>query len=78
MDRDISRHGSSLLQPHSQVTSTGSASSDQSLGRGPHAAVNNGSTNSSLAAASDPQAVEMEVLDDAPQHFHAQYSTELK
>lgn len=78
MEHDTSRHESSLFQSHSQVTSRASASSDQSLGRVPHTAVNDGSANNVLAPANDPMAVEMEVLDDAPLQFHAQYSTELK
>ena len=78
MEREISNQRGSSLQPHSQVTSSASASSDQSLGRVPRTAVNDGSTNSAAALANDSQAVEMDVFVDEPQPFHAQYSTELK
>ncbi len=77
MDDEISRRGS-LFQPHSQVTSSASALSDQSLGRVPHTAANDGSTNGALALANDSQDVEMDILDDGLQHIPPQYSTELK
>ncbi len=77
MDHAISRQDS-LLQPHSQVMSSASASSDQSPDGVPPTATNDGSTNGTLALANDSQAFEMANLDDGAQHIPPQYSTELK
>ena len=78
MDRGTSTNGSFLLPTHSQVSSSTSALSEQGLARGAHTVINDNSTNGALAPANDPQPIEMEVLGDTPQDFHAQYSTELK
>ena len=78
MERDASTHGSWLLQPHSQVPSRTSDSSEQGMAGEAHTAVNGSSTNSALAPPNDDRLSEMEVLDQAPQHLHAQYTTELK
>ena len=78
MERDMSRHGSMMLQPPSQGASTASASSDQSLGKVPQTIADDGPTNRALEPANDSPAIEMVELNGAPQQLHAEYSTELK
>ena len=78
MERSISTHGSWLLQPNSQVPSRTSDSSEQGMAGVAHTGGNGSSTNSALAPPNDPPAIEMEVLGQAQQHLHAQYTTELK
>ena len=78
MERDTSIHGNLLLQPHSQVPSRTSNSSEQGMAGVAHTAINGSSTNSALASPNDDHVTEIEVLGQAPQHLHAQYTTELK
>ena len=55
-----------------------SNSSEQGLAEVPHTDVNGSSTNSAFAPPNHPHITQMEALDQVPQQFHAQYTTELK
>ena len=78
MDSDTSTNGSWLLQPRAQVPSRTSDSSEQGMAGVVHTTVSGSSDHSALAPPNDRHVTEMQVLDQAPQHLHAQYTTELK
>ena len=78
MERDTSTSESWLLQPHTQIPNRTSASSEQGMAGVANTAVSGSSNNSALGPPNDRHVAEMQVLDQAPQQLHAQYTTELK